>query len=133
MIHNSWKARLLFGLAIWVANIVHHEIVADCANTPEAMFLYHFSAAAVDCMLLVSAASCLKGRLCDDLETLCLVSIVVNGLGFLAYMAYAPPITYNYAIGVLGYVQYARLLMVARYDFDRMGNSFLRGLNFGRS
>ncbi len=130
---NSWQARLTFGLALWVANIVHHDLVAGVENTPEGMFLYHFSAAATDFMLLVSASSALTGRLCDDLETLCLVSMVVNFLGFLAYMAYAPPITYNYAIGVLGYVQYARLLLVDRYGIDRVGSGVFRGLNPGRS
>ena len=133
MKRNSWQARLFFGLAIWVANIVHHDLVADVSNTPEGMFVYHFSAAATDCLLLVSAASALCGRLCDDIETLCLVSMVVNFLGFLAYMAYAPPEPYNYAIGVLGYVQYARLLMVDRYGIDRVGGGVFRGLNPWRS
>jgi len=133
MIRNSWQARLTFGLALWVASVVHHDLVNGVSNTPGGMLIYHFTAAATDGLLLFSAASLLKGRLCDDLEDLCLVSMVVNCLGFLAYMAYAPPVTYNYAIGVLGYVQYGRLLLADIYGLDFVGEFVLRRNHLGRT
>lgn len=121
---NSISARLLVGLALWLANIAHHALVVDVANTPGGMLVYHATALAFDYALLIACAVMLDGKLSDDMQTLCLMSMIVNFSGWLLYLAYAPPVPYNYAIGVLGYVQYARLLL-GDHDAYRMGRDLV--------
>jgi len=119
MKRNSWVARLTYGFVLWLAGVMHHIIVQNVSNTPEGMLVYHTSAAATDYMLLICSSSFLYGRLADDMQMFCLFSMVVNFTGWVLYLAYAPPISYNYAIEVLGYVQYARLILVGIHGTDR--------------
>lgn len=132
MIHNSWKARLCFGLVMWASGACHHALVAGVSNTPQGMLMYHSTAALVDLMLLCCAPSVLYGRLADDMQNTCMLSIAINAAGWFLYLAYAPPNSYNLAIEVLGYVQYARLFITGFHGFDRAGGFILRGHAFGR-
>ena len=127
---TCWKARLLYACTLWLTGVVHHNLVCDVSNTPAGMLVYHGLAAGTDFLLLVLAAHLLRGRLSNDMQTLCWISMVVNFAGWLLYLAYAPPITYNYAIGILGYVQLLRLLPVGIYA-DRPGQRFIPGPDFG--
>lgn len=129
---NHFSARLFVGLAIWLAASTHQKICVDVANTPAGMLIYHGAAMLFDFATLVVSAHALQGRLSDDMQTLCLVSMVVNFCGWIAYLAYAPPVTYNYAIGVLGYVQYIRLLLGDSYDANRLGNYLVRRRDISR-
>lgn len=126
---RSWKARLLYGCALWAADIVHHNLVAGVSNTPEGMLIYHGSAAATDFLLLVCAAHHLKGRLSTDMQMLCWFSMVANFCGWLLYLAYAPPLTYDIAIKVLGYGQFLRLILAVN-DADPVGLHLVRGRSF---
>lgn len=127
MILNGWKARLLFGCAIWLADISHHNLVLNVSNTPEGMLVYHGSAALFDLALLICASSVLYGRLADDMQRLCWLSMAVNATGWFLYLAWQTPNFYNSAIEVLGYVQLARLLTMGLYGIDRVGDSVFRG------
>lgn len=124
---NSWQARLMFAVALWFANAVHRELVAGVSNTPLGMLAYHGSAALFDMVLLTGAPSVLSGRLCDDIQALCLASMVINFLGWIAYLAYAPPSLYNWMIWSCGYVQWARLIFVDRHDADHLGFDLVSG------
>lgn len=124
---TGWKHRLFYGLAMWTTGLLHHALVRDVANTPAGMFAYHFSACMVDAALLVLATHVLAGRLADDMRVLCLLSMAVNAVGWFLYLAYAPPIPYDYAIGALGYVQYLRLITRGIYGSDRAGGYLFRG------
>jgi hypothetical protein len=71
------------------------------------------------------------GRLCDDLENLCLVSMVGNALGWALYLAYAPPVIYNTFMTGLGYAQWMRLFYVGRDDADcSLGSDLVRRPDF---
>lgn len=132
MIRNSFKARLVYGLVLYLAGAAHHEIVQGVSNTPQGMLVYHASAAATDFLLLVCASSVLKRRLLDDMQVLCLLSMIVNFAGWLLYMAWTPPTYYNTSIEVLTYVQYARLFTMDLYGIDRAGGYLFRGHDLGR-
>lgn len=95
--------------------------------------MYHGSAALFDLMLLICASSVLYGRLADDMQQLCLLSMAVNAVGWFLYLAWNPPSFYNSAIGILGYVQLARLISMGLYGIDRVGDSLFRGHAIGRS
>lgn len=130
---NSWLHRLLVGLLFWLTSDTYLSVTASLPNDPIGMFVFHGGAAFFDFLLLIFASHLLKGKLSDDMQTLCLVSIVFNFVGWNAYVAYAPPIVYNTMMWGLGYVQYARLILGDRYDdFARLlGNGVVRS-NYSR-
>ncbi len=126
---TSWRARLTFAAVLLAAIQVHGFATESLTNTPDGMFVFHVSAACVDLFLLYGAPKFLFGRLCDDMQTFCFVSIVVNFLGWLAYLAYAPPIYYNVFMWGLSYVQWARLLLVDSHDANYLGINLVRSAN----
>jgi hypothetical protein len=121
------KSRLLYGLALWASGAAHSLVVGGIENTPVGLFVYHMSAAMVDYWLLICAAYSLSGRLSTDMQNLCLFSMIINFIGWVLYMAYAPPFSYNTAIMALGYVQYIRLITTGIYGPDRAGDYLFRG------
>jgi hypothetical protein len=118
---NKWTARLMMALFLWVAASTHAKAFADVANTPWGMFTYHGGAAMVDLLSLIVCSYGLQGQLSEAMQTSCLVSMVVNFLGWLAYILYAPPTAYNAAISGVSLVQLALLLFVGRYGSDYLG------------
>lgn len=137
---NAWRSRLLAGLLILLAMRLHAVALADVANTPGGMLLYHGSAAVVDLLLLISAPWLLSGRLCDDMQAMNLASIIANFAGWIAYLAYTPPVFYDTFMQGLTYVQFIRLFIVDRHVADRLGFDLVRGAggrwraaNFGKA
>jgi hypothetical protein len=124
---TSWRPRLIAAATLWMAIQVHGHSTSSLPNTPLGMLVFHGSAAAVDMLLLCCAPRLLAGRLCREFETLCIVSMIVNFSGWLAYLAYAPPIFYNAAAWGLSYVQWARLFIVDRHDADHLGFNLVFG------
>lgn len=124
---NGWRQRFLL-IAVFVLSAkVHDWIMLGCANTPQMMFIYHGSAAAVDLFLLWITQHLISGRLCDHIQASCIASVVINYVGYRLYMAYSPPEMYNYLIGILSYVQYLRLLYVGRHDADYYEHAVVPG------
>ncbi len=128
MSRNSWQARLVFGLVLWLSGLAHSAIIGSVSNTPQGMFIYHLSAAATDYMLLASAPFFLFGRISDDLQVLCLFSMIANMVGWWFYMSWLSPSTYNYSILIIGYIQYARLITAGIHGTDRTGEYFFHRL-----
>lgn len=124
---NGWRSRLLVGLVMLLAMRLHAVALADIPNTPAGMLLYHGSAATVDFILLFSAPWLLSGRLCDDVQALNLASIIANFAGWIAYLAYAPPVFYDTFMQGLTYVQFIRLFILDRHGADRLGLDLVRG------
>ena len=129
---TPWRSRILVGLLLYAANMMHELCTAALPNTPAGMLLFHGSAALADLLLLWAMPVLLSDRLCDDMQTLCLVFIVVNFVGWIAYMAYAPPIFYNVISWSLAYVQWGRLLLVDGDNADYLGLHLVRGRHHGR-
>lgn len=115
---NTWRQRSCLLVVLFCAARVHDFVMLGCPNTPAWMLAYHGSAGAVDLLLLYCAPFFISERLCDDIQATCIASIVVNFVGFCAYMAYAPPSYYNALIEGLSYVQFLRLLYMGRFDVD---------------
>jgi hypothetical protein len=115
---NGWRARLLLCLLLWLSMQLHAVAVAGVPNTPQGMLAFHGSAAALDVVLTCSAHFLVSGRLCDDMENLCLFSAVGNALGWALYLASTSPVFYNTFMWGLSYVQWGRLLYVDRNDAD---------------
>lgn len=109
---------------------LHSIITESWDNTPLWMTVFYGSAAAFDLFILQSIPRFISGQLCDDMQTLCLVSIVINFIGWIAYMAYAPPVFYNMTMWGLTYVQLGRLLYVDYHDVNNLGSHLVSSPNF---
>lgn len=130
---NGWRSRLSAALVFWLVQQVHAFATQSLPNTPEGMHVFHGSAALADALLMLGVTRHLYGQLADDMEALCFASIIVNFIGWILYMAYAPPVIYNtLAYGVV-YVQYLRLTWVDRNDAYRLGVRLVRRAHHGRA
>ena len=123
---NSWQSRIAYGVLLWLVLQVHASVTESLPNSIEGMTLFHATAALFDLVLLLCAPAFLDSRLCDDMQSLCLVSIVGNAFGWLAYLAYAPPVLYTTFMWGLCYVQWGRLLLRDSDDNSRMGSYLVR-------
>lgn len=117
---NSWRCRAILGLLIWLAMDVHAQAFHGVPNTPEGMLAFHGSAATIDWLLYHATRYVVTEDLQDDMETMFLISIAGNALGWALYMSYAPPYFYNGFMWALGYVQWIRLFLVGRHDANHL-------------
>lgn len=124
---NGWRSRISLVAVMLLAMQIQAFALDDTPNTDEGMLAFHLSAAAVDLMLLKSAPRFISGRLCSDMQLLCLVSMFANFVGWIAYTAYAPPIFYNAFMWGLSYVQWGRLLLVDHHGADYLRVDLVRG------
>jgi hypothetical protein len=123
-----WRSRIFTALLFLAVMKMHEYATSDLENSPVGMLMFHGSAWMVDLFLLCSVPALLAGRLCDDMQALCLASIAVNFVGWILYMAYAPPVFYNMIQWSLAYVQWLRLFMVdGSYDHFLGLHMVLRG------
>lgn len=129
---NGWRSRLMLAAVMLLAMQAHSIALAGKPNTDAGMLAFHLSAAVVDLLLLNSSPRYVSGRLCSDMQILCLVSIVANFVGWIAYTAYAPPIYYNAFMWGLSYVQWGRLLLVDHHGADYLRVNLVRGGYRGR-
>ena len=109
---NTWRDRAKMILLFFAVGQIHDIVAAPWPNTREWMLAYHGSAALCDFALLACAANTLTGRLSFEMQVLCWFSIVLNFLGWIAYLAYAPPAPYDVLMQGLIYVQYFWLLLM---------------------
>lgn len=123
----GWRARLATALAFLAAGYVQQVAFAGIDNSPAGLLAYHGSAALADLFMLMCASSILRGTIADDIERLCMASIVVNFFGWIAYLAYLSPVAYNAAILVIGGAQYMRLLYVGHNDAINLRRLMVRG------
>lgn len=131
---RDWKARLFSGLAFYLIASLHQHIYQDVfKNTPDKMLLYHASAALADLVIIHLARYTLTGAVRGDIQRLNLCAIIVNFIGWVAYLAYASPATYNLTIMVLGYVQYIRLLWADQDASNTVGLPLVRRDHLFRS
>lgn len=131
---NGWRFRIAAGLLGFGVAQLHGWLAADVPNTDVGMFIYHWSAGCAEFLLLAAAPYFLQGTLCDRIQYSCVASILANGLGWLAYTAYTPPMYYDFTIGVISCGQILLLLVGGKHvDFSHLvGNILLRGSNPGR-
>lgn len=131
---NSWYSRIAAGLLGLGVSLLHGELSADVQNTDFGMFLYHWSAGCAEFLLIAMAPFFLDGKLCDRIQISCAASIIANGLGWLAYLAYAPPVFYDTVILGISCGQIIILFMGGKHvDYSRlMGECLLRGSSLRR-
>jgi hypothetical protein len=122
---TSWRARFCMWVLIYGISMLHGGVTGSLPNTPEAMLVYHGSAALLDWLLLCLAPRLLSGQLCDHIQWLCFASACANFAGWILYMGYASPSYYNAAIWGLGIAQSVRLFIPDRHDTDYLGRDLV--------
>jgi hypothetical protein len=129
---NGWRSRITLAVIMLLAMHAHSVALANKPNTDAGLLAFHLSAAVIDLLIMKAAPRFVSGRLCSDMQILCLVSIVANFVGWIAYTAYAPPIFYNVFMWGLSYVQWGRLLLVDHHGADYLRVNLVRGGYRGR-
>ncbi len=102
--------------------------MADVPNSDVGMLLFHGSAALFDLIVMCCAQQIITGQICDAFETTCIVSMGINFVGFLAYVAYAPPIFYNVSMWGLYGLQWLVLFIPGDGDAYFVGRDLVRRL-----
>jgi hypothetical protein len=128
--------RAIIGALVVGAMLLHSLLLDGVPNSPMGMLMFHGSAATFDLALLFACQNILLSDTSFDIEMLCMASILVNFLGWLAYLAYAPSVFYNSATIILTIILAARLLMVSNNGGHTKNNSWLsvvRNYCIGRS
>lgn len=132
---NGWRARV-FLLALFWATTQLHALVMKALHLPYtegAGAFFFLTAATADWLLLYSAPRLISWSLCDDMQALCIASIVVNCAGLCAYLAESPPALYYTLMTGVTYAQYLRLLFVGRDDADYHERALHPGANCVRA
>ena len=126
--------RRLFALAVFITALyMHAYCMGDVENTPMGMLTFHGSSGLVDLFLIYAIPFLLKGKLCDDIQILCLFDIALNFVGWLLYLAYAPPVIYDTLSWTLTYIQWGRLLVTDENNANYMGRNLVRRSINGRT
>lgn len=96
--------------------------------------LYFCGAATVDWMMFRITSRFVEGKLCRDVEALCIASIVAHAIGFALYMAWTPPYFHNWCIKGINYVLAIRLIYSGGSDVhNNIGwRDLVHGVAFGR-
>lgn len=123
---NSWRSRMAMLFLILAAMLGHGIALEAIPNTPEGMLLFHGSAALLDWLLLIIAPYLLVGGLSQDTQWLLMASIFGNYVGWGLYMAYMPPVIYNFSMLLLTGVQIMRLFIPDSHDADDSRNDMVR-------
>jgi hypothetical protein len=130
---NTWRDRLFIGIVLFLAQQVHGWANAPLPNTQFWALIFFGSAATIETLICLLLPQRLEGQLCDHMLWLGFACIVVDTLGFFAYMTKTPSIYYNTVMWGLSYAQWIRLLFVDSGHARSLWNSMVRSLNFERA
>lgn len=126
----DWRARLFGVLAFYLIDQAHVEFFGHPENTKMSVTIYLATAALANVAVVVVAAKVLRDQLSYDIQRLNYCAIIVNFMGWLAYLASKSPVVFNATITALGYGQFLRLFWIGDDDSDRNGLDLVRGRYF---
>lgn len=132
---NRLRSRLVLALLFW-CSAKAFALMIPCRPAGEYWDMAYFGGAAtVDWAMYHLCHRFIGGKLCRDVEALCIASIVANALGFGLYMADSPPSLYNWTISGINYVLAIRLTLMGGGDVSNNNNwrDLVRGLTRGRA
>lgn len=108
---NPWRSRLCLGVLFGLVMAAHAALMRFKPHGEWGMTLFYASAAFFDWFLFRICPRLVRGRLCDNMQWLCILSMFGNALGWGLYMNYAPPMYYYGYMWALTGVQALRLLI----------------------
>lgn len=129
---NTRRDRLTIGLLLFAVTKLHALVNEPLPNTQFWALIFFGSAATLETLICLFIPRKLDGQLCDHMLLLGCVCIVVDALGFYAYMTKTPSFYYNTVMVVIGYAQYLRLLFVdSDHAFSVWNNLVRRAASIG--
>lgn len=128
---NTWRDRLLVGLLLLLFWKAHAAVNDPLPNTREWALVFFGTAATLEYVIFRAIPKVLDGSLCNDMQNLAYICIIVDALGFIGYMTKTPSIYYNTLMWGLSYVQWVRLLFVDSDHARSIWNNLVRRPNFG--
>lgn len=106
-------------LFIAIANI-YHFLTAGVVNYPVNYLLESIIDTLIVCLLPIFG----NNLIVRDLQKINLVSVLVHFYGFLIYMFYVPPDSYDYLLSCVAIIQWVRLLWIRYDDTNNTNNNF---------
>lgn len=90
---------------------------------------YFVGAATIDWLMYRATPHLIAGKLCRDVELLCIASMVTHTIGFALYMGWYPPHFHNWTIKAINYALAFKLITTGGSDaFSNIDwRSLLRG------
>jgi len=116
---NTWRKRGAAAVLFAAFMLGHSWLTSGTPNTVQGLLVFHGSAFAADAVVLVLCPLLLEGRLCTHMQYSCFASMVLNALGWAAYVLYVPGALYNWAMWALTAFQFIRLTLPDAFN----GNS----------
>lgn len=113
---NLLRSRLILLALFWSTGKAFDLLITKRPSGEYWDMAYFGSAATVDWFMYQLCQKFTTGKLCRDVEALCIASIVTNALGFALYMASSPPTIYNWIIMGINYVLVIRLTVMGGGD-----------------
>jgi len=101
---KSLLLRVCLGLLFLLAYRFYASISADRPIGEWWEMLYFAGAATVDWIMYRITPRFVSGKLCRDIEALCIASIIVHAIGFACYMTWTPSYIHNWTIKGINYV-----------------------------
>lgn len=104
------RSLIFLGALFWLTFKVFEVAIAMRPYGEGWDMAYFAGAATVDWMMYRLTPRFVEGKLCRDIEALCIASILVHAIGFALYMAWSPPYFHNWLIKGINYVLAIRLI-----------------------
>lgn len=89
----------------------HSWLTSGTPNTERGLLVFHATALAAEGVTMVLCPLLLGGKLCTHMQYSCFASMVLNALGWAAYVLYVPGAIYNWAAWTLTAAQFIRLTL----------------------
>jgi len=117
---ESLITRIACGLSFFLTGLLFNHTVDLFPSYP----IYYLIAAVVDTLFVLYLPIFGHSSLIRDLQLINWCSVATQFYGFIIYMCYYPPASYNWIIGALTFVQWVRLIWVRKNDTHSSGNNF---------
>ena len=132
---NTWRSRVALLLLFWM---MAKAFDVFAARLPDGEFWdtsYYCFAATTEYIMYYQCRRFVTGKLCRDLEALCIASILAHAFGIKLYMAYSPPSTYKWIIQGINYVLAIRVIFTGGGNVLRnyYSNYMVRRFTVGRA
>jgi len=115
----NWKRRLSLCCFLFVVNFVYTSSVAGLDLLP----VNYFLAALFETFIVLSLLRFGSSKVVTNVQIICMILVFVHGYGFIMYMFYQEPFTYDQMQIVPNIAQFAILLWISKHDDDNhMGN-----------
>lgn len=110
----SWKLRLTLLLFLSFVNFIYSGVIADIDLLPANYFI----AAIFETIIVLVLADFGSSRVVVDLQIISTVLAFVHCYGFIIYMCYQEPYSYDHMQIVPNVALFARLLWIRKHDND---------------